>query len=202
MKQKPLIIVILVVLSFSVSGRTLAAQKHMFPNQAKFAAVNFQKIFRESSAARSIRPQILKHKKLFENKFKELQKQLKAREKDLQRQRAILSSEAYVQKQKQFKDEVSSVQREVQTVQRMVRRAESNAYKHIRREFHRIAQEIAKEKSLQVIFPRSGLIFVAPKFDISDEILRMLDKRLPRITVNLPPVQGRKHKYSLPKQDN
>ena len=191
----------MIALSFSVSGGILAAQKTMFPNQGKFAAVNFQKIFRESSAARSIRPQVLKLKKTFEKQFKDLQKQLKATEKDLQRQRAILSSEAYAQKQKLFKDRVNSVQRKVQTVQRMVRRAESNAYKEIRREFHRITQKIAKENSLQVIFPRSGLIFVAPKLDISDEILKMLDKRLPRITVKLPSVQEREHKNSLPNQE-
>ena len=64
-----------------------------------------------------------------------------------------------------------------------------------------VASEIAKEKSLQVIFPRSGLIFVAPKYDISDEILRMLDKRLPRIKVKLPFVQEREHKISSPNQE-
>ena len=81
---------------------------------------------------------------------------------------------------------MNGVQRDVQTVQRMVGRAESDAYKSVRGEFHRITQEVAKERKLDMIFPRSGLIHVDARYDISGEILKRLNKRLPTVKVKLP----------------
>ena len=162
------------------------AQKIMPLGKTKFAVVNFQKIFREAAATRSIAPQVAKLKKTFEGQFKDLQKQLQAAEQNLQTQRTILSPEAYAEKQKVFKKQVNAVQRDVQTVQRMVGRAEGDAYKNVRREFHRITQEVAKERSLDMIFPRSGLIHVDARYDISGEVLKRLNKRMPSVKVKLP----------------
>ena len=181
--------VLLLICGFSISTWPAFAQQKVPSANIKFAVVNFQKIFREAAATRSIGPQVVKLKKSFEAQFKDLQKKLKSAEQDLQGQRTILSPEAYAQKQKSFKKQVNGVQRNVQAVQRMVGRVEGDAYKTVRRTFHRITQEIAKEKSLDLIFPRSGLIHVNPKFDISNEILKRLNKRLPFVTVKLPAEQ-------------
>ena len=79
------------------------AQNTASPANLKFAVVNFQKIFREAAATRSIPPQVAKLKAKFESQFKDIQKKLQAAERDLQNQRAILSPDAYAEKQKLFK---------------------------------------------------------------------------------------------------
>jgi outer membrane protein len=163
------------------------AQNTASPANLKFAVVNFQKIFREAAATRSIPPQVAKLKAKFESQFKDIQKKLQAAERDLQNQRAILSPDAYAEKQKLFKQNINGAQRDVQTVQRMVGRAEGDAYKIVRSEFHKITREIAKERSLDLIFPRSGLIHVHARYDISDAVLKRLNKRLPSVKVKLPP---------------
>jgi Skp family chaperone for outer membrane proteins len=183
----------------SGAGPALAQQK-LPPANIKFAVVNFQKIFREAAATRSIAPQIAKLKKSFEAQFKDLQKKLQSAEQKLQSQRTILSPEAFAEKQKAFKRQVNGVQRNVQSVQRMVGRAEGDAYTSVRQAFHRITQEIAKERTLQLIFPRSGLIHVDPRYDISDEILKRLNKRLPSVTVKLPAERTGQAKSASPKK--
>ena len=179
-------LIALLVFSQTVSTGPASAQQKLPPGNIKFAVVNFEKIFREAAATRSIAPQIAKLKKQFDGQFKDLQKQLQSVEQGLKGQRNILSPEAYAEKLKAFKKQVSGEQRNVQTVQRMVVRAEGNAYKNVRRAFHRIAQEIAKERSLDLIFPRSGLIHVNSRYDISDAILKRLNKNLPFVKVKLP----------------
>ena len=176
----------LLVCSLTVSTGHASAQQKLPPGNIKFAVVNFEKIFREAAATRSIAPQIVKLKTKYESQFKDLQKKLQSVEQGLKGQRNILSLEAYAEKQKAFKKQVSGVQRNVQTVQRMVVRAEGNAYKNVRRAFHRITQEVAKERSLDLIFPRSGLIHVNSRYDISDAILKRLNKILPFVKVKLP----------------
>lgn len=185
-------LIALLVFSHTVSTGPASAQQKLPPGNIKFAVVNFEKIFREAAATRSITPQIVKLKKQFDGQFKDLQKQLQSVEQGLKGQRNILSPEAYAEKLKAFKKQVSGEQRNVQTVQRMVVRAEGNAYKNVRRAFHRITQEIAKERSLDLIFPRSGLIHVNSRYDISDAILKRLNKNLPFVKVKLPArVKGR-----------
>jgi len=186
MKVLRFVIFALLVSWLGASTGPAMAQKKMPSGKTKFAVVNFQKIFREAAATRSIAPQVAKLKKTFEGQFKDLQKQLQAAEQNLQTQRTILSPEAYAEKQKVFKKQVNAVQRDVQTVQRMVGRAEGDAYKNVRREFHRITQEVAKERSLDMIFPRSGLIHVDARYDISGEVLKRLNKRMPSVKVKLP----------------
>ena len=176
----------LLVCSLTVSTGPASAQQKLPPGNIKFAVVNFEKIFREAAATRSIAPQIVKLKTKYESQFKDLQKKLQSVEQGLKGQRNILSPEVYAEKQKAFKKQVSGVQRNVQTVQRMVVRAEGNAYKNVRRAFHRITQEVAKERSLDLIFPRSGLIHVNSRYDISDAILKRLNKILPFVKVKLP----------------
>ena len=175
-----------VVCALVFAAAPAMAQQKAPASTIKFAVVNFQKIFREADATRSIAPQIDKLKKSYEVQFKEFQKKLQTAERDLQNQRAILSPEAYAEKQNAFKNQVNGVQRNVQSVQRMVGRVEGEAYKKVRQEFHLITQEIAKERSLDLIFPRSGLIHVDSRYDISDEILTRLNKRLPSVTVKMP----------------
>jgi Skp family chaperone for outer membrane proteins len=165
-KFRKYVLFVALIGGLTASAGQAIAQKKVPTGNVKFAVVNFQKIFRDSAATRSIAPQIEKLKKSFETQFIDIRKKLQQAEKDLQGQRAILSPEAYAEKQEAFKNQVNGVQRNVQTVQRMIGRA---------------------EKSLDLIFPRSGLIHVDARYDISNEVLKRLDKKLPFVKVKKPP---------------
>ena len=193
-------LIALTVCGLAAMAQTASAQQRSASLSVNFAVVNYQKIFRDATATRSIGPQIAKVKKHFETQFKEIQKKLQSAEQDLQSQRTILSPEAYAEKQKAFKNQVNSVQRDVQTVQQLVARAEGDAYKSVRQTFHQITEELAKERSFELIFPRSGLIHVDPRYDISDEVLKRLNKRLPSVTIKLPAVGRREPAASSSKK--
>ena len=154
----------------------------------KFAVINLQKILREAAATRTIRPQMEKLKQSYQKKFKRYETELRAANQDLQRQRTIISPEAYATRLKAFKERVNKVQREVQSVRRMLDRAGSDALGKVHRQFRQITIELAKERSIQLIVPRSGLIYVDPRYDISDEVLKRLNKELPSVTVVLPKI--------------
>lgn len=154
----------------------------------RFAVINVQKILREAAATKTIRPQIEELKKTYQAKFKKYEEELRVANQDLQRQRTIITPEAYAQRLKKFKARVNKRQREVQSVQRMLDKAGSDALGKVHRQFRQIAIELAKERSLQLIVPRSGLLYVDPRNDISDEVLKRLNKELPSVTVVVPEV--------------
>ncbi|MBT5051532.1 MAG: OmpH family outer membrane protein [Rhodospirillaceae bacterium] len=179
-----LAIVVLCVSIFPAGQFAIAQGKAQKP--MRFAVINLQMILREAAATKTIRPQIEKLKKSYEVQFKKYEKELRATDQDLQKQRTILSPEAYASKRKAFKQRVNSLQRDVQTVQRLLDHAGRNALGKVHRAFHEIRVEIAKEKALDFIFPRSGLLHFNPKYDISGDVLKRLNKRLPSVTVKVP----------------
>jgi Skp family chaperone for outer membrane proteins len=177
--------VIALLCAGAIQTNPALAQKKS-PPQMKFAVINLQLILRDAAATKTIRPQIEKLKKNYESQFKKYEQELRAMDQDLQKQRTILSPEAYASKRKAFKERVNGLQREVQTVQRLLDQAGRNALGRVHRSFHEIRAEIAKERSLHFIFPRSGLLHVDPQFDITSEVLKRLNKKLPSVTVKMP----------------
>ena len=165
---------------------TAVAADARLPDTVKFAVVDMQKVLREAAATRAIRPQMDKLKETYQQKFKIYEETLKAENLDLQRQRAILAPEAYADQQKAFKKRVNERQREVQAVRRMLDQVSSAALSKVHRAFQEITMELAKERSLNLVMQKSGLLFVNPEYDLSADILKRLDKRLPRVAVELP----------------
>jgi Skp family chaperone for outer membrane proteins len=152
----------------------------------RFAVINLQHILREAAATQTIRPQIEKLKKTYQDRFEKYEEELRAANQDLQRQRTIITPEAYADRLKLFKERVNKRQREVQSVQRMLDKAGSDALGKVHRKFREITVELAKERSIELIVPRSGLLYVDPRYDISEEVLKRLNQQLPSVTVVIP----------------
>ena len=68
--------IVLLICGLTLGTDSAIAQQGKSRATIKFAVVNFQKIFREAAATRSIAPQIVKLKKSFESQFKDIQKKL------------------------------------------------------------------------------------------------------------------------------
>lgn len=151
------------------------------------AVIDVQRILQQSLAYKSIRPQMTALKKEFEQKFRTAEGELRSTNKDLQRERTILSPDAFAQRQRDFRKRVDTVQRDMQAVNRLLDRALSNSVGKIQLMAREITATIAKEKNLDLIFSNSAITFAAPRLDLTDLVLDRLNKRLPSVKVVLPP---------------
>jgi outer membrane protein len=163
------------------------AQASAKPESFSFAVIDVQRVIRDSKATRSIRPQIEKLKEGYETGFKKQEEELRAANQDLTRQRAILSPEAYADRRREFQQRATGVQREVQEAKRLLDRALGNSMAKVHNTLRQITTEIAKEQTLTAIFPRTAVILVERKYDITAEVLKRLDERLPSVAVTIPP---------------
>jgi outer membrane protein len=171
----------------------LAAPQAAFAQAAKpsgdgafaFAVIDVQRVIRDSKATKSIRPQIEKLKGDYEKSFRKQEDELRAADQDLARQRAILSPEAYAERRRQFQQRATGVQREVQETKRSLERALGNAMSRVHTQLREITTEIAKEQKLTAVFPRTAVILVERNYDITVEVLKRLDVRLPSVAVTV-----------------
>ena len=184
---------VIFILCFFVN-LSYANGKNPAPNASleRFAIINIQKVIRLSSATKAIKPQISKIREQIQGKIKDKEKALKAEELSLQEQKVILSPEAYRQRRLDFQAKVTALQSDVRSFRKRLDAAGRAAMGQVNQVFRLVAVKIAAERKIQLILPRTSTIYVDPIFDITDEVLRRLNKRLPTVKVVLPSEQATK----------
>ena len=150
------------------------------------AVIDVQRVLRKSTATKSILPQLEGIKRSYEKEIRQQEKELRAANQDLLRQRAILTPEAYNERRKKFERRAGDAQRNLQNTKRTLDQAVGRARNKVRRALMMIAQEIAKERSLNLVLPRSAILVMEMKLDITTEVIKRLDKRLPSVAIALP----------------
>jgi outer membrane protein len=169
----------------------LRAQETSVKGFPSVAVINLQKVLKLSAAARTIRPQMVALKKSYEDKYKKTESELRLVSKTLKSERGILSPEEYERRRKVFKKRVTSMQREVQSINRALDRGLAAATRKIQKAVREITRDIARERSLKLIIPNRSVMFLDPTLDLTEEVIKRLNAKLPRVkveisTANLP----------------
>ena len=148
--------------------------------------IDIQRILEESEAAKNIRPQMSKLRESYEKDVKTRENDLRQAEQDLGRQRTILSADAFNEKRRTFEKQAADAQRAVQTHKQRIDVAFANAMGDVRNALLKIAADMAKERQINVLLPKSFVVLSAKEFDITDEALGRLNKQLASVRVKMP----------------
>jgi len=167
----------------------------------KIGVVDIQKIMRDSLAAKNLQSQISKKKDEFEAEIKKQEDDLQKADKDLAEQRNVLSAEALDKKRTEFKNRLTKVQRNVQTRKAQLEDAYNKALSEIQTSVLKITADLAKEKNLGLVIPTSQILYAQDKMNISDEVLKKLDKDLPKVTVTIDPNIEKEAKKAAEKEE-
>ena len=150
--------------------------------------VDVQKVLRDSKASKSIRPTIDKMRKEFQKQVSEQEQRLRQVEQELSRQRAILAPEAFAKKRRTFSEQARVAQKSVQKRRRELDRAFNETKNEILKSLIVVAQEVATEKKLNILIEKRFVFISAKKLDVTDEIIKRLDKRLPKVAIDFSKV--------------
>ena len=185
------ILCLLSALAVLAAIRPAVAQQAQAPTNdiVRFGVIDVQKILREAAATRAIRPQIEKLKDDYQARFKREEDALRAADKELQGKRALLSPEAFDQERREFQRRATELQRKVQAARRELDEALGGAMDVVQRAVGDIVTQLAKEQKIQFILHRPAVMLMDSRFDITDEVLKRLNVKLPSVGVKLP---GRK----------
>ena len=183
-------IILAVALLFSVSAHAAdpapaAAASTKLP-PAVIAVVNVQQILKESLAGKSVRDQLSSRREAYQREVTEEEKKLRAAEQELAKQRATLTEEQFAQKRREFEENVRKVQSGVQERARALDTAFNEALGTIRQNLGMVVAEAATEKGATVVLDRDQVIVVESSFDITDTVMERLNRKLPKVTVNVP----------------
>ena len=150
-----------------------------FPQDAKYAVVDIQRIAQSSTAGKDASKKLndLQAKKVTEIQEKNKQLQALTTKRD-QGGTSVLSDAARAQLDK----DIDRLQREIQFSQSNAQAEMQDLNNELQADFTKrvapVIEEIAKEKGLYLVFTAdSGLAYVHPGLDISDEVIKRLDTK-------------------------
>lgn len=149
-----------------------------FPEGAKVAFVNIQRIANESKDGQSAtsRVKALNDKKVAE--LGEKQKALAANQEKLQKSGSVLSDAARGQLEKEIERQQVEIQRFTQDAQAEVQELQVELQNEFQKRLLPVINAIAQEKGLHMIFSvaDAGVVWANPGLDVTTDIVRRFDQ--------------------------
>jgi Skp family chaperone for outer membrane proteins len=145
--------------------------------------VDTDKVDRESKAGKSIRAQLEKLKKKFEDEVTAQLKSFREQEKKLVDQRSSLSAEEFEKKKNELNKKGNEIEKALAEKQRKLEVDAAKARAKIYETMAVIVQDIAKERGMTLVVTRASALVYDANYEITAEVLKKLDAKLPSLKV-------------------
>lgn len=152
------------------------------------AVVDVDKIRESATAAKSVRDQLTKQQSTYQDDIAKQENDLRNAEQELNKQRTVLSPEAFAQRRQQFEQRVAEFQRQVQARRKQLDDAYKNSMVQVNKVVVDVIQDVATQRGATLMLPRSQIILSAPAMEVTDEVLDLVNRKLPTVKVTLPPL--------------
>ena len=147
--------------------------------------VDRQRVISQSKSGTSLFKQAEDLNKELREFVQKLEKELQAKGKNLQEEQTLLAPEVYQERRDALEAEIQSGQLEAQTRSQKIQEAIQRSSASIESVMNPILTEIVNEKGSKILLDRQVIIIGDPKLDISAEVVKRLNKRLPDIKVTI-----------------
>ena len=151
--------------------------------ESRIAIVDYQLIQKSSTAMVDMQKQIEERRVRYQEDISLQEKELRANDQELVRQRSVLSAEAFALKRREFEAKVSQVQREVQDRKRELDQAFKYGLNQVQLVINDIIAELSKEKDFNLVLSSQQTVFAEQNLNISADIITILNERLPLVEV-------------------
>jgi outer membrane protein len=150
------------------------------------AIVNIEKLKTETKAAQSIAQQINDLQIKFQEKITKIEKEFEAKKQTLDKQRTVLSKEAFAKKEAEFNNKIVEARNELKKEAGNIEQMQQTASI----EFDTIAFEttraIAKENNYSHVFAAGYMLYFDPRTDITSLVIAGMDKKIDSIALKAP----------------
>ena len=174
----PFVLMIVLVLQTSF----VCAQISSELEPVSLAVVDFRGVLSKSEAARNIRSVVDEKRQELRKYFLEVENSLRDEQKDLSKKRSIVTAEAFEKR----------AQKLAQTSNQKLKKSFDQAMDKVQKELLRTVAEVAEESGVGVVLFRSAIVIAVKKLDISKEVLKRLNKKLPDVKVRFETIKGSK----------
>ena len=168
-------ILIIILLSFGIFGKGFASDIYF---------VDIKKILNKSKAGKKAQTFL---KKKFDDENEKLKKEsetLKKEESELISKKKLISNEDYKKKLNELRKKNVSYQKKTRNASNDWLKKKNEARSKLVTTLNPILQKYMNENNIQIIVDKKNILLANSKFDLTDIILKLLDKELKSIHLN------------------
>ncbi|KAB2855427.1 MAG: OmpH family outer membrane protein [Sphingopyxis terrae] len=148
--------------------------------------IDMQRIIRDAAAFRDARTQLERFRATYQSEITRDEERLRKEDEELGRQRAVLSPDAFDKRRTEFERKVMDVQRRMQDRSVSLEQSFDKVRGDVGRTVIQIVTEMVSERGYSLVLDKSQVVFHATDMEITDEVLRRLDQKMPTVKVAPP----------------
>jgi outer membrane protein len=191
---KKVVTIILVALICTVGFTDISAAQKKKPSKessdvevlANIAVIDMIAIRRNAKAFKHIRKQINQYREQLKKNARDEDSELQKANRELARQRTIVTPEAFRDERKKFETRVGKAQKTLQSRLRTLKEAERKAESKISETLQQSTVDVAQKKSLILILRKRSIVFWVETLEITKDVIARLDKKMPRLKIAVP----------------
>ena len=151
---------------------------------AKIVYINMDKIMQISKAGKEAISKINDQKKKDVSKFQKIEKDLKSKEEELITKKNVISAEEFNKRLDSLSKEINNYRTLRQEAIDLSTKSRLNASADFSEKIKPILAEYAKENNIDMIIQKKNIIMGKTDLDITDEILKIVDKKINKLKIN------------------
>jgi outer membrane protein len=150
-------------------------------NKPTIGIVNVEKVVTQSLAGKDLINKINDKRNQINNEIGKQEDGLKKERDELQKKQAVLAPDAFAKEQKAFEDKVVKFQQDVKEKWGNIEKSYASAMSEIDIVAKEITKKLAEENGFIIVIPASVALFYKDSTEITDNILKELDKKLTKV---------------------
>jgi len=152
-------------------------------NATNIAILDLEKIIKDSKAMRDIQSKVNKKQDEYQKEVSKKQNDLENEQKTIEAKKTVLSKDGFEKEVQKFEKKVDELKTYVDRKQNSLKKASMESMSKVNEIIKEIIGEISKNKNYEVIIPASQTVFFEDSLDISEEVLKKLDKKITKVDV-------------------
>ena len=187
------LILVTFISTFVCSGNAISGQEQKISSENKntkefgqpydIAVVNIDKLLHECKAAKQVQIELETQRFKFQEEMKKQEEFFLAWDKKLVEQQKDMKSEEFAEKRKEFDAKLAEVHQKATQHREQLEAAFNEAMTTVQETILLLIRDAAVENKYKLVIPRSFVIFREDALEITDELLKKLDEKLPSLTL-------------------
>jgi len=179
---------VLALLLAAVCGAPAVAQAPL-PTPV-IVVVDMIQIMRDAKAAKDVQAQVQAEMNAYTKEVSQREEDLKRLSDQLERQRTALAPEVFATKSQEYQQRYTALDHDVQTKRQAMQQTYSEAMTRVETAALQIVADVARERKANMVVAKAALLYMADGIDVTAEVTRRLDEKLPTMAVNAPKEGG------------
>ncbi|WP_159460332.1 OmpH family outer membrane protein [Tistlia consotensis] len=149
----------------------------------RIMVVDSQRILREADAVKLLQSGIEAERDAFREQIRQHETELREADAVLNRERPTISNEEYLKRRHALEQRYAGYQSDVADRRRALEGRFSKGMHIVESKLMEIVGELAKERNVNLVLPKSAVLLADSDYDATDEVMKRLNAALPRVVL-------------------